>query len=161
MRSWNAEGKCWLFSETVLDCYVAANVSSWLDTKMATSTTSECSPLWRFNFQRIRRRWRSETFLPNWNCKMATISCLNPNLKHTKIIESLFIFVVSCKDIQAFIYKLCRAHVTICRSHEKICRAHEIICRAHEIICRVHDILFPPQKNFACPKYTTVNFHLI
>ena len=64
---------------------------------------------------------------------MATISlCLNPNLKHTKIIESLSIFVVSGKDIQAFIYKLCRAH--------------EIICRAHEILCRAHDIIFFQKK---------------
>ena len=98
---------------------------------------------------------------------MATISlCSNPNLKHTKLIEYLSIFVVSGKDIQAFIYvyKLCRAHEIICRAHEILCRAHEILPRAHDIICysheiisRAHDINISTQ-NIACPKYTTVEY---
>ena len=67
---------------------------------------------------------------------MAIISlCLNPNLKYTKIIESLSFFVVIGRDI----HKLCRAHEIICRAHE-IRSAHEIICRAHEIISRAHKI---------------------
>ena len=72
--------------------------------------------------------------------------------------------MVSGKDIQAFIYKLCRAHEIIyraymyeilSRAHVIICRAQEIICRAYDIICLAHDIIFSTKK-FACPKYTTV-----
>ena len=70
---------------------------------------------------------------------MSNISlCLDPNLKHTKIIESLSISVVSGKDIQAFIHKLCRAQ--------------EII-----MYYVLRTTKFFPTKKIVCPTYTTVH----